>query len=474
MSSNVDSTSNSDSDASRRLSILQVNTFDVGGGAEQVAMNLLRSYRSRGHGSWLAVGFRRSAEGDILEVPNNQERNPWTRAWGAFAKALEPVSQRRRWLAPARRVSLGLARPLRAIDREIGREDFGFPGTWRIPELAPEPISILHGHNLHGAYFDLRALPSISHKVPTVLTLHDAWLLSGHCAHSFGCERWLQGCGSCPDLTIYPAVRRDSTAYNWRRKQQIFARSALYVATPSEWLMNKVRRSMLGPSLLETRVIPNGVDLAVFRPGDRLSARQELGIPAEAAVLLFAAHGIRANPWKDFEMLRRVLQAVAERTKGRHLLFVALGEEAPTEQVGSAELRFAPFRTDATATARYYQAADVYVHAARADTFPNTVLEALACGTPVVATAVGGIPEQIIDGRTGFLVPPGDVDKMTEAVLTLLDDASLRASMSANATEDAALRFGLDRQVDAYLNWYRQILEDRVRHRESAGTTTVA
>jgi glycosyltransferase involved in cell wall biosynthesis len=461
MSSHAGSTPSSDSERSGHLNILQVGTYDVGGGAERVALNLLRSYRSRGLGSWLAVGHRRTQEPGVLQIPNEAAPSPWQRAWSGLGAALEPSATRVRLMGDLRNLSLRVARPLKTLDDARGYEDFGFPGTWRLLELTPEPASVVHCHNLHGGYFDLRALPSLSRRVPTVLTLHDAWLLSGHCAHSFDCTRWRTGCGQCPDLTIYPSIRRDGTAHNWQRKERIFDRSRVYVATPSQWLMDKVEQSMLAPAVVEARVIPNGVDLSAFHPADRRSVRARLAIPHDAAVLLFAANGIRRNPWKDFETLRSVLAAVAERMNGRRLLFVALGEDSPTEEVGGAELRFVPFETDPTVAAQYFQAADVYVHAARADTFPNTVVEALACGTPVVATAVGGIPEQVKHATTGFLIPPASVAKMTDAVVTLLDDERLRRFMAANAAEDARQRFDLERQVDDYIDWYGEILASR-------------
>jgi glycosyltransferase involved in cell wall biosynthesis len=91
----------------------------------------------------------------------------------------------------------------------------------------------------------------------------------------------------------------------------------------------------------------------------------------------------------------RLSGSLPNRRSQRPLVFVALGEDAPAERIGAAEIRFVPYQKDPAVVARYYQAADIYIHSARADTFPNTVLEALACGTPVVATAVGGIPEQV-------------------------------------------------------------------------------
>ena len=292
----------------------------------------------------------------------------------------------------------------------------------RIPDITPEFPDVLHCHNLHGSYFDLRALPRLSHKLPVLLTLHDTWLLSGHCAYSFDCERWKTGCGRCPDLTIYPAIKRDATAYNWQRKREIYAKSQLYIATPSRWLMAKFEQSMLAPAVLEARIIPNGVDLSVFHPADKQTSREILAIPQEAKVLLFTANGIQRNPFKDYETLQDAVGLVAERLQGQRVLFLALGEAAPVRRIGEAEVRFVAYESDPKAVARYYQAADVYVHAARAETWGLTVTEAMACGTPVVATAVGGIPEQIEDGKTGFLVPAGDAVAMAARIEQVLKD----------------------------------------------------
>jgi glycosyltransferase involved in cell wall biosynthesis len=128
------------------------------------------------------------------------------------------------------------------------------------------------------------------------------------------------------------------------------------------------------------------------------------------------------------------------------------------------ELRFVPYQKDPATVARYYQAADVYVHAAHADTFPNTVLEAMACGTPVVATAVGGIPEQVDEARTGFLVPAGDAQALATRLMDLLSDDVRRKNMGIEAAEDACRRFDLRLQVDAYLEWYQAL----VQHEEPA------
>jgi glycosyltransferase involved in cell wall biosynthesis len=319
-------------------------------------------------------------------------------------------------------------------------------------------------------------LPWLSRQAPVILTLHDAWLLSGHCAHSFECERWRTGCGNCPDLAVYPTVNRDATSYNWRRKRDIYSKCKLYVATPCEWLMQKVRSSMLGSAVAEARIIPYGIDLSVFRPADKKAVRESFGMPQNSKVLLFAANGVRKNPFKDYLTMRDAVSFVAERNREKDIIFIALGDGESSEKIGQAEIRFVRYQKDPKVVAAYLQLADLYIHSARADTFPNVILEALACGTPVVATAVGGIPEQVkgmriddqgmpplncygVDEATGILISEADAKGMAAGIERLLDDPDLRSRLSDNASKDAALRFDLQRQVNDYLEWYETILK---------------
>ena len=462
----------------RSLRILQVSPSDSIGGGHIIPWNLFRSYRARGYSSWMAVGRKLSRDSDVLKIPNRELQGGWCRFWLTVSDRLKSFDGRVRGAWRVGDLARGLAEPRRWLDEHRGFEDFHFPGSRQLLTLAPKLPDIVHFHNLHGGYFDLEALPRLSRELPVVLTLHDAWLLSGHCAHSLDCERWKTGCGRCPDLNIYPAIRRDATHYNWRRKQRIYAESRLYVATPSQWLMDKVKQSILASAVVEARIIPNGIDLTVFHSADKQATRAALGVPQNAKVLVFAATGIRRNVFKDYNTTRAAISLVGKRLHRQKVLFIALGEDAPTERIGQVEVRFVPYQKNPEIVARYYQAADLYVHAARAHTFPNTVLEALACGAPVVATAVGGIPEQVkglkvstssgarsdgniygMDKATGLLVPPAGVEEMARGIERLLEADLLRRRMSENAAKDARERFDLERQVDDYLQWYEELAQ---------------
>ena len=459
------------------LNIIQVNLKDSRGGAAAVAGNLHQAYQKRGLNCWMVVGKRLTEDPRVLALPYDNGKSLYLSAIDKALKKIRSYKWRNIGLGTLDKALQIIGQPQRIRDSAKGLEDFNYPGSWRLLELATPNPNIVHCHNLHTRYFDLRVLPWLSHQIPVLLTLHDAWLLSGHCAHSFECDLWKCGCGSCPDLSIYPAIKRDASGANWLRKREIFSKSKFYIATPSAWLMQRVKESMLVPGIIESRVIPNGVDISVFRPVPKQHAKAKLGIPENSKTILFSANGIRRNVWKDFKTIRSAITLVAEHFQDNEIIFLALGEDAPMEVIENARIRFIPFQENPQAVASYYQAADIYVHAARVDTFPTSILEALACGTPAVATSVGGIPEQIKSlatganaecgplfksgDATGILVPPGDHCAMADGIIRLFDNKPLCRQLRGNAVEDARKRFSLARQVDEYIEWYQKIVNTK-------------
>ena len=332
-------------------------------------------------------------------------------------------------------------------DLALGREDFRFPASRRVLELAPEPPDVVHVHNLHGGYFDLRMLPELARRARP--SRHAAGRLAFHrplCA-PLRLGRLARGCGDCPHLRTYPALLRDGTAFNLARKRSIYADVELTVVTPSRWLMDMVERSVLAPAAVRRVVIPNGVDLGVFCPGDRSQARHDLGVAGNVPLVVFSAQGGRVNEFKDFPTLRKALGRLDVPVQA-----VALGDPVPGRS-RSAGRGAGRRRRTPVEVVRWLRAADVYVHPSRADTFPISVLEALACGTAVVASRVGGIPEQVRD-ETGVLVEPGDPGALAAAIDSLLGDPIWRERMAAAGAEDARRRFSLERQIDAYVELY--------------------
>lgn len=438
------------------LSIAQIGSADEGGGAATVARGLMQGYQARGHRVWHVVGRKRGHDPQVVLLPDDDRLPYRISGYTAVQKGLRRLAAtfpHRGFGLISRSLRLA-AHPGVIARRRRGLEDFDFPGSAGCLTGLGDAPDVVHGHNLQGDYFDLRALIAISARVPTMLTLHDMWLLTGHCAYSLGCERWKRGCGDCPDLHLDPPIQRDATSENLRRKQDVVARSSLHIVTPSHWLADRVRESRLAPLIKTVTVIPNGVDTTVFRPGDRREARAALGLRSDARIVLLTT-GSHGSMWKDDGTLKDAVRRLSERRSSLPIQFVAVGR-ASAVVAGSSTLSV-PFQHDPRMMARYFQAADLYLHAARADTCPLSVLEAMACGTPVIATRIGGIPEQI-DARSGVLVSPRSASEMADAVERLLNDADARSVMGANAAATVAGQFTLDRQVEAYLAFYRDLL----------------
>lgn len=450
------------------MRIAQIGASDRGGGAAVVADGLRRGFTARGHAVRDFVGVKRGRDAHTVLLPDDVRPAYRVTGYAAAQAFLRTVAGHYpgRGFGLASRV-LRLATHPRALAACLnGREDFHFPDATRVVAgFAPD---IIQTHNLHGGYFDLRALAAMSARVPTVVTLHDMWLLTGHCAHALDCERWRTGCGACPDLDRPPAIARDATAVNWRAKRDIYAVSSLHIVTPSQWLRDRVAASMLGPLARDVRVIPNGVDTAVFRPGDRRAARAALDLPGDAFVVLLTA-GSKSGMWTDDGMLRGAVERLTERRLSRPVVFVTVGGQSALALTRGAAARMLPFQHEPAGMARCYQAADVYVQVVRADTFPLAVLEAMACSVPVVATRVGGIPEQIrpapvaavetgqVGAATGMLVDGGDAPQLAAAIEALLGNEPSRQALGWNAAADVVARFSLDRQVEAYLTCYRDV-----------------
>lgn len=451
-----------------RLKIVQVNQMESSGGAAKISLNLHHQIRERGHVSWMVVGEKTSTDPFVFQIADKTE-SFWSYLFKTASVYTSEIT------LPMAKKTLGhylnkLRTPRRLMAEELGFEDYYYPASRNIFDLFPESPDVIHLHNLHEKYFDLNFLPELSHKVPTMITLHDAWLLSGHCAHSLDCEKWKTGCGQCPYLGVYPAVKRDATRRNWKIKMEILSRSALYVATPSRWLLEKVEQSILKPSMLDGRVIHNGVDQLIFNSMGREDARSKLDISDETVTLLFVANQGAKNAYKDFDTISRAVEFIKNSDLGKEILMLVVGGgkevDAPDEKhAGNVRVRSIPYLDDPAAVADYYRASDVFLQASLADTFPNVIIEALSCGTPVVATSVGGIPEQIVDGQTGYLVKPGDWKAMAELTTKLIMDDQLRVKMGKLAEEDAQKRFQIGQMVNNYIDWYYEIL-DKVSSRD--------
>ncbi len=418
--------------------VLVVNTSDLGGGAEVVALACHQGYQRQTLDSWLVVGDKKTS-GDASIV-------------SMFASPLVdygPVQTIR---------SQTNARVRRAIGRPLGHDDFEWPQTSLLSNITGSQPDLIHLHNLHGGYFDLRQLPQLSQAFPTFLTLHDEWAYTGHCAYSVDCDRWEQHCGSCPSLAAPPAIVRDGSRFNHRRKAGIYEHCRLFLATPTQWLMDRAMRSVLQPAIVSARVISNGIDLNVFCLGSKSEARARLGLPQNEFIAAFAASAGSATSYKGFETLLESFKMLSARS-GAPINLVAAGKAAEVEHHGNLTVHHLR-RLGPEEMALLYRSADIYVHAAEVEVQGLVLLESMACGTPVVATEVGGIPEVIQHREQGLLVPSRRTYDFAQAVEEMLVNTEFRDRLGKAGVAHATRNFDQKHMVQKYLDWFNEVLED--------------
>ncbi len=317
------------------------------------------------------------------------------------------------------------------------------------------PTDVLHLHWIAGlvgypAFFS--ALPA---SQPFVWTLHDMNPMTGGCHHASECSGFKASCGNCPQLEEPGA--NDLSAAIWRRKERAYGRldpSVVRIVTPSQWLANHAR----GSSLLrgfQIETVPYGLDTDTFQPRGRASARQLLNVPAEAKVVLFASQWLD-DPYKGTKTL---LEAVERLRSIPDLCLLVLGKGDAWQNTGVRSI-FLGSIDDEERLSFVYSAADLFLLPSSEDNFPNTALESLACGLPVVGSNVGGIPDIVRVGYTGSLVDQGDAEGFAKATEELLREPARREQMSENCRRVAMREYASKVQSARYIELYEDVLEN--------------
>lgn len=290
---------------------------------------------------------------------------------------------------------------------------------------------------------------SLPANIPLVWTLHDMNPFTGGCHYSDGCGRFAAGCGSCP--AIEQARRRDISYATIRTKQHALADRRLHVVTPSRWLNRLAQQSSVWPSGTQFSVINNGLDTSQFQPIERSAARKKLGLPQNVTLIAFGAEDVE-NPRKGFHSL---LQALRMLPKDGQIECIVFGRgQLPIAREGLPILHEMGYVDSVERQATIYSAADIFVLPSLEDNAPQTGLESMACGTPVVAYDTGGIPEFVMPGQTGLLAAVGNVAALARQISDLAEHARLRQRLAAGSRKLIEAEYDVRKQVRKYIDLY--------------------
>jgi len=339
---------------------------------------------------------------------------------------------------------------IRKLEKHTGLLDFFNFKSYLLGNLKEfGEADIVHLHNLHGRYFSPPAMLFLVNR-PVVWTLHDEQSFTGHCAWTYDCEKWQTKCCDCHNLTDYPKISKDTTAFLFWVKKHLYKAVDPVITCPSGWLKTQAEKSILKD--LDIRQINYGIDEKIYKPYDKIQARNELGLPQDKTILFFSSAGSLKNPAKGGEYVKKAYEYFKNNGD---ILFVCTGGQK-RQYISDNFLEF-EYITDENLMAKFYSASDLFIYPSLADNSPLVVLESLACGTPVVAFATGGIPEQVNHLEAGYVAGYKDEQDFIKGTELFLFDENLRHNCGLNARRVVEEKFTLDKMVSEYIKLYEEI-----------------
>ncbi|MEQ1620723.1 MAG: glycosyltransferase family 4 protein [Methylococcales bacterium] len=409
------------------MKVLTLNFSDSKGGAARAAYRIHQALRRHGIDSSMRVN--QATTGDwTVQGP----RSKWDKAMARLRPSLD--------ILPNSLINTGIS---------------GFQSIALLASSWPERINnsdadIAHLHWINAEMMSIGDIGRI--RKPIVWTLHDMWAFCGS-THYSDTSRWKEGytSGNLPA----GEAGYDLDRWVWQRKFKAWQR-AIQIVTPSRWLAECVQQSALMRDW-PVSVIPNAIDTDIWKPIDKRLARSLLGLPVDVPLLLFGAIDGEQDPRKGFDLLRAALDHLRGQIDGLQLAI--FGQHAPRnpEDLGFPVHYTGPLHDDLCLQV-LYNAADLLVIPSRQDNLPNTGVEALACGTPVLAFDVCGLPDIVQHQQTGYLAKAFDTEQLASGIQWILEDTKRHSTLSTNARADAVARFSYPAIAQEYLKIYNDTI----------------
>ncbi len=287
---------------------------------------------------------------------------------------------------------------------------------------AIQNADILHLNWINNGFLSLKSMAALQALgKPIVWSMHDMWPFTGGCHYSGDCRNYELACNQC--FFLNNPGPTDMAWKSWNRKKDFYKNLNWKFIATSNWLMQEASKSPLLENA-DVRVVPNPVDTDFFSPKDKMEMRKRLGLPTDKKLILFVAMDVNESR-KGFTFLEHALWHLRqERPICIHeYAIVTMGRisQPILEKLSFKQYHLGFLEAEEKMVAAY-NACDVYIMPSLEDNLPNTVLEASACGLPVVAFNTGGIPEMVEHHKSGFLAKRLDVLDLANGIEWVLGE----------------------------------------------------
>lgn len=314
---------------------------------------------------------------------------------------------------------------------------------------------IIHLQLPHSAsFFSLFNLLFLERRKKLLWTMHDPWLATGHCVHPQSCQRWLTGCGSCPDLAAPLQIRRDTTALMWKLKHWILKHTDITFTVASEWMAELVTQSPI-ISNHPCHNIPFGIDFDIFKPYDHKETRAHFGIPPTAKVIAFRSQPF-PNSLKGTEYIEKALKKLTFSEQVYLLTFETKGGlDHLKNRYKIIDLGWVLEQSE---VARALSTADVFLMPSVAEAFGLMAIESMACGTPVIGFEKTALPKVIHAPYGGIAVPHKDHHALAMAIQEIFENLNMRRSLSEEGIRIVKTYYSVDHYIEGHINLYQRLM----------------
>jgi glycosyltransferase involved in cell wall biosynthesis len=310
---------------------------------------------------------------------------------------------------------------------------------------------LIHLHWLNAEMMSVEDIARI--KKPTVWTLHDMWAFCG-AEHVSTDNRWREGYSlkNRPDHEGGFDINR----WVWNRKRKAW-KKPIQLVTPSRWLANCVKESALAADW-PVISIPNPINTDIWKPIDRILARNLMGLPQDVKLIAFGAMGGGQVYHKGYDLLLSALDKLRGEQLG--LEVIIFGMMAPEKKADLGfPIHYVGHLHDDLSLRMLYSASDTMVIPSRVDNFPNTGVEAMACGVPVVAFDTCGLPDIVSHQKTGWLAKAFDTEDLARGISWVLADEDRLSQLGKSSRIHAEANYSYPIVASQYIALYQRILE---------------
>lgn len=322
---------------------------------------------------------------------------------------------------------------------------------FRLQKLA-EKADVLHFHILHEHSLSFHTLSRFLRFKPTLWTWHDLWPVTGHCIFPQNCERWSRGCGNCPDLFRGIPTQQDRTSDNYQRKIDFLKRHKPNIHVSTRWMKERIEPH-ISAAELEVSVIPFGIDLKKFTPGNRESARANLKIPSEAFVIF--ARGT-PDPRKNFVLLAQAIELI---DTDRQIFLITIDDTSYQVKRDGVIQRDYGWLNDTELLQRLFAASDIVFAASREESFGVFALESMACGIPPLHTGNSATSE--IVGDQSLALEDMSLRGLTNALQHFVDDPQILLPKGRLARKRAEKEYDLAKFISRLSDRYLELIDGR-------------